>query len=186
MDEAGQHLLAGAGLALDQHVDILAGHLVGQRHQAPHQGGTADLEADRSGYFRPLFPCLISLPQRISLGGGPGDQLLYFADVVKRLLQIFVRPLLHGCHRCFDGAVTGHDDDLAGGLPGLDRLQQGQAVRVGQLQIDHGDAEAGRGKGAHRIRLIGGGGHLIPFFSQQPPEKAADIRFVIDDQYMDW
>jgi len=150
-----------------------------------HQRRTANLEADRTGDIRPFFPGPLSLLLRVALGGGPGDQRFDLANVVERLLQIFVGPLLHGCHRRFDGAVAGHDDDLAGWLAGLDRLQQGQAVGVRQLQVDHGNAEAGPGQGAQRIRFIGGRGYLIALFRQQAPEKTADIRFVIDDQYLD-
>ncbi len=55
MEKASQDLLAGAGLSLDQDVDVLVGDFIGERGQPVHGRRTADLEADGLGDLGPLF-----------------------------------------------------------------------------------------------------------------------------------
>ena len=180
MDETGQDLLAGACFTMDQDTDVLGGNLVGQGCQAFHFRRGPDLETDGFGQAAPLLLVVVLL--LTTQGGGLLHQAFNELDVVEGFFQVFVSAQLHGPDRRFDGAESGHDNDFAGRLAGLDVFQQGQSVRIGQLQIDHGDIEAAALQGPQGLRLIARGHRPVAFAGQQAPEKGADGFLVIDDQ----
>ena len=183
VNEAGQHLLAGARLALDQDADVLVGQAIGERGQLAHGRCRADQKVLRSGELAPLLFVLL-----FALGGGGRrflNQPFDLLDVVKGLFHILVGPHLHGLDRGLDGAETGHDDDFAVGLLALDVLQQGQAVGVRQLQVDHGHLEGRAFQGSERLAFTDRGNRAAALFIQQPAEKIADGFFVVDDQDVD-
>ncbi|MNR17001.1 hypothetical protein D3C85_1336370 [compost metagenome] len=120
MDEAGQHLLAGATGAANQHTGVTGRHLPCDGQQPFH----------RCGIGQQLF-VTFRLRQQVLLHFG--YQLLRF----ERLQQVVAGTGAQQVDRALDHAVGGHQHEGQGRIGGLDLLEQGVAVHRLHLGIRH-------------------------------------------------
>ncbi len=97
VDGLGHQLLAGAGLALDQHAGVGRGDPLQQRDDIVHLGARADHPFEAELLVQPAVQFGIGAAQTLAVGRGlfdHGPQLLE----VERLEQVVEGPLLHGQH----------------------------------------------------------------------------------------
>ena len=177
---ARHQLLAGAGLAQDQHRGV-------GRRGLPHQ--LEDLGHGRRAADHPLEPeaALELLAQRLvvlreapllQLPGHAGPQL----DDVDGLGQVVRRALPHRQHRGLDAAVAGDQEHRQLGLQAPRLAQQVEAVAVAEPQVGDHQVEAARPQpvegGVHRGRHLG----LVVLGLQSQAQRLAVGFVVLDDQ----
>jgi hypothetical protein len=135
VDRAGRDLLAGAGLAQEQHAGAGARDLVDRRDHRRHRGIAV---GERR---QPVVDRGPGVEQAAPLEG-PLDHQAQLVGSAQGLLQVVEGAELHGLDRGVDRAVGGHHDHLDLGLLGLELADQGQAVEVRHLQVGDEQVEA--------------------------------------------
>ena len=141
VDRLGGQVLAGAGLAGQQHGGGRArGHARQQRLDLLHRRETADDRVEAvllplAAAQRPHFaPQLAGLERLL-------DEQRHFVEV-ERLVDVVVRAELHRLDGVLDRREGGHQDDQRLGRLLLDSAQHGQAVAVGQLEVEQHQIDA--------------------------------------------
>src|SRR5207244_13588340 len=102
VDRAGDELLAGAALALDEHRRGAAGDLLEERHHPAERGARADDRALLEQVVEPLLERAVLLDQ-VSALEGLADQAQELG-ALERLGEEGVRALLHRLDRLPDRA----------------------------------------------------------------------------------
>ena len=180
VDEAGDHILARARLAGDEHRDARRRHLVDEELDVAHRLGVADEP----------HPLPFAAGGAAEHGVLPGERRplvrLFHHQVetveVERLADEVVGPELHGLHGDVHVAVAGDHDHLhvGDGFAGADEQAQVAHVRQPQVHDDHVEpmaAQLRQGLGAVRghVDLAAGRGQLLL-------QQAADRLLVVDHQ----
>ena len=129
---AGEQLLAGAALALEQHGRVGGRGAVQLLQHLAQLGVLAD-DARRAAALGQLLLQQDVLGEHPALRDRPLDHQQQVIGI-DGLGQEVHRPFLHRRHRVLDAAVGGHDDDLQLGVELLGRAQHAEAVAVRQLQ----------------------------------------------------
>src|SRR5256885_6101028 len=122
VDRAGDELLAGAALALDEHRRGAAGDLLEERHHPAERGARADDRALLEQVVEPLLERAVLLDQ-VSALEGLADQAQELG-ALERLGEEVVRALLHRLDRLLDRAEGGQEDHGHFGRDRLDRAGQ--------------------------------------------------------------
>ena len=133
VDQAGDHLLAGAGLAPDEHVGVGVGDLVDAFEHQPHGRVVADEGGPLGAVGRGWPRCISSMtrPRRLLEGAQ-----------VKGLGQEVRGTQPQGRDRVPHGPVPGQDDDRHRRPALAGRLQHREAVAgCGQLQVGDADVD---------------------------------------------
>ena len=180
VQRAGHQLLAGAGLAVDQHRRGGGRGLLDQAVDILHGPAAADQPTHAPDVLH-------ASPQDRDLvqGSGPVEGLLDQQPEpvqIHRLRQVVVSALSHRAHRGIDRRPPGEDDDRHPRHLLLQRAQEGEAVHVRHHEI--GDDE----RGAHVRRFIerfpslGRDVCRVAPRAEQGLERGARIFLVVDDQ----
>jgi hypothetical protein len=153
VERARHHLLAGAGLAAQQHrhvagrhapdrlVDLLHGRV--PAHQRPELPDLLEAGAERGD--------LLGEPSRGERALGEQERLVE----IEGLGQVVVGALLHGRDRGLHGPVRGHDDDLGVRTLVPHLLEEGEAVDAGHAHVEQDEIEG------PRLDLLEGGGAVL-------------------------
>ncbi len=172
-----QQFLAGARFADQQHARIGPRGQRGLLHGAlPRRAGAYHFRAAAHQFAQ----ALVFAPQ-----AGVLDRILdrhQHAVAAERLLQKIERPGARGFHRVGDGAVPGNHDGRRGGGVLPHRLQQLDAVAIGQLDIEQIGIRPVRVRMPAELRRRPAHVHGIPLALQNHPQRAAYVLFVIHDQ----
>ena len=139
VNRVGDELLAGAVLALDQHVGVAGRHGIDELEQRQHGLALADDVLERVLLTHPLLQPQM-LPALLHQVGGAIEEPEQPLGVEIRLLDEVEGACLAGLQRALDGALSADDDHLEALVDGLQRPQHVDAVGVGQHQVeeDHG------------------------------------------------
>jgi hypothetical protein len=128
----------------------------------------------------------LTAPERLDLPPQPArlqgllDQKGDLVDI-ERLVDVVVRPQLHGLDGAFDRRIGRHQDHQRVGIVIFDALEDLEAVRIGQAVIEQ--HQIGR-----RLELRAGVfsrrrlQHVVPLAAQPLAQRPANQRFVVDDQ----
>ena len=179
VDEVSHKLLAGAGLAGDEHVGVRGGHLV---HELDHLGHGRRAARDqcrrRAGDAFPENPVLGE--QRVTLGGladEAGDRL-----GIERLDDVVVRPLFERLDRGLDGGVRGHDDDRGVGGELADLALQLESVHPGHLDVDQQDVGSFADQRCERVLAARRNANVVTFLAEPCRQRVAYVLLIVDDQ----
>src|SRR5262249_8266997 len=66
--------------------------------------------------------------------------------------------------------------------PGAQRADDLYAVHVRQAEVEHQKVGLFLGDRAQRLGTVGGGDHLVLAGGQVDPQRAEDLRFIVDDE----
>ena len=180
---ARDELLAGAGLAGDEHRALGIGDALGPADDLLHRPAAAD-----DAVVVELFVALAA--QVAVLGAQPlvieraADDDQQLVDL-ERLLQVVERAELHRLDRALDRGVRGHHQDL--GPLALGRRADVLADQVEAAQLRHDvvdDEEVERPLGQQPLasRGLRRLDHLVAGVAQRPAERLEDLLFVVDEQ----
>ena len=134
----GDELLAGAVLALDEHVGVARRHGVHQLEQLAHHLALADHRAHAVGIAE-LGPQLLVRHPLVDLTAGPLEDADDAVGIELRLLDEEEGAGLPGIERPGDRALAADDDHLGAGRALLHALEHVEAVAVRQEQIQQDD-----------------------------------------------
>ncbi len=111
VDRACDELLAGAALALDQHVALVVAQAVDGAEQTPHLRRATDQFRRARVIFEALLELAVATQQ-----APPFERLLHGGAnavyVVEGLLEVVERAAADAAHGTLDAGVAGHHDDL--------------------------------------------------------------------------
>ncbi|MNY09150.1 hypothetical protein D3C86_1420470 [compost metagenome] len=181
--QAARHqFLAGAGLAVDQHVGGGVGQ-VGNHLAQPADGRrVADQPGGQRlapGQPRTQFGHFQRQPALVESAAARGYQPLGR----ERLLEEVVRALFHGLHGQRHIAVAGDHDHRQRGVAGHQLAQQRHAVGAGQVDVADDDAGVA---GLHLAQRGLGAGHGARGHALEPQRLLAaqpHVRVVLDDHH---
>ena len=187
MQAAGDEFLAGARLAVDQHVGGAAGQAGDHRAQALHAGVVAD-QACRQllapGQLRQLraqfahFEAQAAFFQRAT---DDADQMIGR----KRFLDEIVRAVFHCLHGHRHVAVAGDQHHRQFGVDGQQLAHEAHAIDARQADVaDHDAAEIGVDQGPRGLGAVGAE-RRDPFELQRLLAAQADVGIVLDDQHLE-
>ncbi len=156
VDCLGDQVLAGSGLALDQHAGVGRGDPLQPLDDLAHLRAVADDALESEPLVQP--------PLQLDVGSAqPGTLRRLLRDRpklidIQGLQQVVERPLLHGLDCRGNRPVTGHQDHFRVGQLAFCAGENPQAVDVAHLQVGDDDVEytLGDPSGA----LGPGGSHL--------------------------
>src|SRR2546425_1718063 len=180
VDRAGDELLAGAALALDEHRRGAAGDLLEERHHAAERGARADDRALLEQVVEPLLERAVLLDQ-VSALEGLADQAQELG-ALERLGEEVVRALLHRLDRLLDRAEGGQEDHVHFGRDRLDRSEQLDTPEARQLWAGEDQVHAPRLEALEGGVAVGGADDAVPLARQRALEALAEPRIVVGDQ----
>ena len=177
MHAAGNKLLAGSVLTVDEHATVGRsghGHLLAQlgHHVAlpDHRQPAIDVLAQRA--VLRLEP---SLADRVA-----DDENGFFER--QRLLDEVEGAQLDGSNGGLDVSVSRNHDDRRIHSPFVETRQRGQPVHAGKPDVEDDDV-VWRARDAIEARFTGVDGiDRVAFVAQNAAERATDARFVVDDE----
>jgi hypothetical protein len=168
---AGDDLLAGAGLALEEHRDDARGH--------PLQCGVQVLHGRAVPHRGEGLPAMVLAPLPVqvlahgrALRGGSVEKGLEHLEPAG-LGDEIVGAELHGLHGGLDGALAGQEDGLRGRLGGARGPQHVDAAAAGHAHVQEEHVEVLVLQGLHGGGTVGQGGHLEAAPAQLPGEQSA-------------
>ena len=176
MDGAGNQLLAGAALSLDQH----------GRNRIR---GVRDLFVDREHAGRPADdPFRRDVRTHVRFGGRritrerTRDGRAHFGDV-ERLADVVKRTGAHGLHGGVERPEAADQDDLASGVRLLERFQHIEP-RLRSIQVDVGnhEVEVFLVREVHRLRRGLALLQLAVWRRDELGDQAARFHVIVDDQ----
>ena len=172
MDVAGQHLLAGSGLALNQDRRFRAGYQLDHRLQLAH--GLAESEEQRTGDRDPHGLRRFRLVRaEDSLEGAPE------AFVSDGLAQEVAGSDAHGLDHQAGRGRAGNDDDRQAPSAAAQLAQHLKAIAPGKHDVQqHGGDGHAHGKAVQSFLAIRDGFDAIALAAQGHLEVAADFRIV--------
>ena len=159
MDRVGDDLLAGTALALDQHVALVVLQALDHSAQrarlrrAPHQLWAPATSPEL------LLELLVAGHEPAPIDG-LANRGANPVGIVEGLLEVVERPTAHASHGAFDAGVAGHDDDLDLGPGCLHLIENVEAVRRAEEEIEQDHIES---------RIVEGRAHLIGARSREHP-----------------
>ena len=167
MDVAGQHFLAGAGLAGNQHGGITPGHPCSQLQQL--------LTGWLAGY-RPLTRVSLDAPQRMT------RYQIQQGARLERLDQVIGGALADGIDGTLDGAIGGHQQHWQLRVAGANQAQQ--LVTVHARHVDVADHQTERFFAQRGNGILGAfhGTELMPADHQRIGKGLAQRAVVFDQQ----
>ena len=150
-----------------------------QRAHADHDVALADdpVEAVRlrlAGAQRPHLAPQLRRLERL------GDEERDFVHV-ERLVRVVVGAVLHRFDGVVDARIRGQQNDQRVGVVFLDLLQHGQAVGIGQAEVEEDEIDAL----LVSLDRLGGGfrlEHAVTFLAEPLGEGPADQLFIVDNQ----
>ena len=169
----GDKLLAGAGLAGDQHRDARLGKAADGAENLLHRRRVAE----DLGRLRQRLDGLGLAPALVERAP---DQLDRLVDV-EGLRQVLVGAALERGHGAVEIGVRGHHDHRHRGMALLDRLQQLQPRQAGHAHV--GDQHLRRAAGERIERFLRGGerAERDALAAQRLLDHPADGAIVVDD-----
>ncbi len=170
---AGQHFLAGARLAANEHAGLAARHQSGFGQQCEHA---------RTGGENVGAPGFVLGRGRGGLLGLQRDRTLQQGKQLarfERLGQKAEHAALRGVHRVGNGAVRGEDDDRQRWVLRADVLEQRQPVHTVHAQIGDDRAGAAGRQAAQRLGAAGGGDGRVAGRAQTDGQQLAQVGVVI-------
>ena len=180
MDRAGDELLAGAGLALDQDRGVGRRHATDHLVDLLHGGGAAD---DELLALLELAPQALEVVRQTTELERAVDQ---HGDLiqVEGLRQVVVRAALGGLDRVGHRVLRGHDDDQR-----VDLLLARLGEDVEPRYVRHADVEEGNvvglaPQGIQGLAAAADGGDFVTLLAARALEDPADRLFVVRDQDM--
>ncbi|MNZ60742.1 hypothetical protein D3C78_788160 [compost metagenome] len=173
----GHQLLAGTGLAIDQHGDVgVAQPPNGTEHLLHRRGFTDDFR--RTGQGLGHIEALLLL--RMLVGA------LYQRDRlidIERFGQVFESAPLVRRHCAVQVGMGGHDDDRQARVLVANLCQQVEAAGAGHANVGNDHVRLLPGQAAHHaigaVEALGGHAFLLQGFFQDP----ADGAIIVDDPY---
>ena len=177
---AGDELLAGTALAVDEHGALA------RAEAADHREHVADLRARADDLRHAVAPRdhraqgdVLSAEQLL-LDGLRDD--LEQLDVLPRLPDEVVGAEPHRLHRGIDVGVAGEHDELGVDLGAARPAQDVEARVIRKLNVREDDVELVASEHRHRLaaRRRFHHGHLIA--GEHAREEAADVGVVVDDE----
>ena len=181
VNRPGDQLLAGAGLALDQDGAVHRRHELEALEHRLHRGALADdvVEAVAIAKLCAQLGVLLAEARLI-------DRRCQHARQVRELhrLDEEVDRAAFDCgDRILDAAESGHDDGDDFRITGHRRVEDVEAVGVGELQVDD---ESVVGEAFQPVERIGAGGRLgdrESLFRQMLRNDFSEIVVVVDDEH---
>ena len=180
MKRARRELLAGAGLAAQQHDLRMGRQALNQAEDFLHRRAAAE------------HPAELQLPRDLALEGHHlGAPLELEADVdehlaqaieIKRLGQVLAGAELDRFDGAVDRGVGGHEDHFAARVGGANLPQQVEAVHVGHPQVDHREIGRSPHQRAHRFGAAPARDDLEAGLRRQALDDFQDRRLVVDDE----
>ena len=152
VDRAGEELLAGPALTLEQHGGVGRGHPL---RLGLHRADRRRLPDDRRHRARPA----VLEQERLALPRAPLDRARdEKAEKVRldRLGDEVLGAALHRVHGGLDRAERGHHDHRKGGVEGSRRVEDGEPVRAGEAPV--GQDEIDRLARLQELDRLGPGG----------------------------
>ena len=181
MQAAGDHFLAGTGLAHDQHIDGGAGDIENQLADPRHLRRAADqARFEIVAVIEPAAQRFDFEHQRAFFQRTADD--LDQIGGRKRLLHEVVGAVAHRLDRQRHIAVAGNDDHRQIGVEGIDAFEQRHAIGAGQAHV--GDDDAGKIRPQQALGLLGAGnaGDRDASELHRLLATEADIEIVFDEQ----
>jgi hypothetical protein len=177
---ARDQLLAGAGLAVDQHRGGSDRGLLDEPVDLLHRRAAADEPAHAPDVLDPA-PQDRDLVERAGALQRLLDQQSQPLEV-DRLGEVVVGALAHRGDRGVDGGLSGEDDDRYPGHLLLERAEQAQAVHVRHHEVGHHQRRVERRRLLQGIVTLGRGIGGVAPGRQDGLERGARILLVVDDQ----
>jgi len=178
---AGDQLLAGAALALDEDGRGCVRDLGDDLGQLLHPGAVTD----DFGVAPALPPRLLVRDHVarvvVALAGRLGDDRLELG-VLERLGEEVEGAGLHRLHGAVHPAVRRHDDDGYVRVAGHHLAQEAEAVHFRHDEIGHDYIGAIALEGGEGLLAIGGHLHLVTFPLERGRKDLPQVLFVIDDE----
>ena len=183
VNRARDHLLAGAGLAGDEHRALRFRHHLRRADHVLHAAAAPDDAV--------LVELLVALAEQVAVLGpqalvieGAVDHDQQLVDL-ERLLEVVERAELHRLDRALDGGVRGHHQDLRplAGRGRRDQLaDQIEPVRSGIRLSTRSTSNDAAGEQPLRLARVARRHDLVPFFAQRLGQRVADLGLVVDEQ----
>ena len=179
MDEAGHHLLAGAGRARDQHPAVGRRHPVDRLPELIDQCRLADQFEAAAGSQPQL---LVFPPQPRRLDGAVDDE--DHPVGLERLFDEIVGAELDRLHRRLDVAVAAHDHHRHARVVALELLQHLHAVEPAALQpdVEQNETRPAHADGGEGGVAVAGFARLVAFVFQDAGDERADVGLIVDDE----
>ena len=179
MDRLGDQLLAGPAFAGDEDGGVGLGDPLDQPVDPPHRLAAAIQRAEVAELAQVSAQARDVRLQRV--GALDVRQHASQPVAVERFRQIVEGTALQGCDRGLRGSVTGHDDIL-GVAESVRVADQGEAVSVGERQIDEHRIDGGLREGLARLLERRHFEAAKPFALDERDECTALVDLVFDDQ----
>src|SRR5262249_21219942 len=179
VDGPGDQLLAGAALAQDQHGDARPRYRLDELVKPLHLGRPADqlLEVELAGQLGPAVDRLAAQGALVDGAADEGEDLL----LLEGLGDVVEGAQLHRRHRGADRLDGGDQDDLHVVVEGLDLLQDGDAVDVGQPDVQEHQVDLRRPEGLEGVGCVRGLQDVVLVFQDQA-EGIPQAGVVVHDQ----
>ncbi len=183
VDRLGDQLLAGAGLALDEHRALGPRDVPDQLEDLVHPGVLAD-DVVEAVVLLQLLPEREDLVLQGSLLEGAVDHQSQIGRVVDRLGEEVVGAEAHRLDDAVDRAEGRRDDDRHE-HPAVDHLaDQVHAAHAGHPQVGHQDAVIGLAQLGERFLAAGDRLDIQLVGGKELHQVAAAVRIVINDEQL--
>ena len=180
MDGPGDQLLAGAGLARDQHGGHGLGDALDDGEDLLHLRALADDVCEGEALLERGPQVEVLVLELFPLHRLADDDLQLFD--VEGLGDVVDRPRLQRLDRGPRGGVGGDHHEGNGRAAGLDVPDEVDAGAIGQHEVAQHDVRLGPRNGRMRLFERGRGLHAPPLFLEDDRQKVPQRRLVIDDQ----
>src|SRR5450759_3953857 len=180
VQQLGDHLLAGAGLAENQHRRIRGRDPLNQRQQPPELRALPDEFGAQVGRRQAALQEARPGPERLPLERAPDP---HFQLVERtRLRHVVERPHPHGFNRRVDGSVARQHDHVSRRRARTDGLQHVETALAREAQVEEDDFRLQFRHAPQRLFPATGRRHgeLHPLQLRQ--QHAAERRIVIDEE----
>ena len=183
VDGARDQLLAGAGLAGDEHRALRFGDQLRPRDHVEDRAAAADDAV--------VIVFGVAFAEQVTQAGAgalifqgpPGEHQQLFD--LERFLQVVARAELHGLDGALDAAVRGHHDHRRPLRFGRRRREVADDVEAGAIrhqEVDHQQVDGPLAEQPRRVLRIRCGDHFVPVVAQRAAERLQDLFFVVCKQ----
>src|SRR5207247_944660 len=180
VDGARHQLLAGAGLALDQHGRVEGGYARDQLVELHHLGGLADQVLEPIGRAKrlPVVAVLTGQASRLERATDDHDDLLH----PERLGQVVIRAGAHRLDRGLDAGERREDHDRQLRLDGAQALEDREPIEVGHAEVDERQVEGLALRQAHARFAAGGQADAVALPPEHLGQQLAGYPVVVGDE----
>ena len=182
VDGAGQHFLAGAALAGDEHGGVVARHPAGELEQVAHGAALADDQVARGAGAEAGAQHLDLAAELLALLGLPERH----GDFVgaERLVEVVVGAFAHGGERAVLAAVRAHHDEQRLAAVGAVAPEEGHAVHLRHPHVAEHEVERPRRWPARRACSGSPSAHdVVAGLLEQEGQRLPESGVVVNDQY---